>query len=168
MARGVSQRCRWGREGGRRGRIGRGWVPVSFDLLSGVVRRFGGDIQARVERLISGGQVLRLLLIVGGQFLRVLLLRHRGVTSLSFVEVWKLFVGDLLFDSDASFDSLNFSVNVTAGGSGINFLAGNVLDLGQLAYDFKAGLAVVHGGIARDGRIARGGTGASKLASARF
>ena len=118
------------------------------------------------DSFISGGQVL--LLIIGGQLLRVFLLRHRGVASLSFVEVWELFVGNLLFDDNASFDTLNFRANKTAGGSGVNLLAGTVVGLGQLAYDFKAVLAVAHGGVAGDGRTARGGTGASKFASARF
>ena len=131
---------------------------MSFDLLSGVVRSLGGNIQARVGRLIGGGQILRLLLIVGGHFLRVFLRQRRGVTSLRVeVEVWKLFVGDLLLDSYAFFNTLNFSANVTAGGGGNYFVAGNVLVLGLCA-----GLAGVHGG------IARGGAGASELARARF
>ena len=153
-----NRRWWWRREGGKRGRIGRGRVPVSFNLLSGVIRSLGGHIQARVGRLIGGVQILRLLLIVSGHLLRVFLRQCRGDTKLrAEVKVWKLFVGNLLLDSHAFFNTFNFSANVTAVGGGNFFVAGNVLDLGLCA-----GLAGVHGG------IARGGAGASELARARF
>jgi hypothetical protein len=110
-----------------------------------------------------------LILIIGGSFLIVLLLRHQGVVDRYLVEVWKFFIGDFLFDGNSfAFDPIYFRADKTACCGGVGFLAGVIVCWGQLSHKFEAVLAVVHGGTASGGGVAKRGRVASSLARARF